>query len=210
MFPERAPGSIRIRISSQQKVDVLLFDVTTLYFECQNADELRDFGYSKDHKIGETQVVLALATTEEGLPIGYTLFSGKTAEVKTLLACLEKWRNSMPIDHVVVVADRAMMSEHNLEQMEQNGMQYTVAAKLRKLPSKLKQEILARHHEIQTWLDKEELLVREYTHNGRRLIVSYSSSRAHKDRSDRQRLLAQVCPFSSRMVEKFCVFGTTS
>jgi len=64
------------------KVDLLLFDVTTLYFESTTTDELRDFGYSKDHRFNTTQVVLALATNQDGLPIGYELFEGKCAEVK--------------------------------------------------------------------------------------------------------------------------------
>ena len=73
-------------------VQVMLFDVTTLYFESVDADELRAFGYSKDQKYHCTQVVLALATDEDGLPIGYELFPGNTAEVKPLLECMKSWQ----------------------------------------------------------------------------------------------------------------------
>lgn len=76
---------------------VMLFDVTTLYFESVDADELRAFGYSKDQKYHCTQVVLALATDEDGLPIGYELFPGNTAEVKTLLACMQGWQQSLKV-----------------------------------------------------------------------------------------------------------------
>ena len=62
----------------QEKVDVLFFDVTTLYFESVESDELRAFGYSKDSKFKEVQVVLALVTTTDGLPITYELFAGNT------------------------------------------------------------------------------------------------------------------------------------
>jgi len=71
-----------------EKIDVVFFDISTLYFESTIQDELRDFGYSKDNKFKETQVVLALAATREGLPIGYKVFPGKTAETKTLVECL--------------------------------------------------------------------------------------------------------------------------
>src|SRR5579872_4653 len=57
-----------------EKVDLILFDVTTLYFESVEVDELRNYGYSKDHRFNTTQVVLALATNQDGLPVGYELF----------------------------------------------------------------------------------------------------------------------------------------
>ena len=60
----------------KQKVDILFFDVTTLYFESFTPDELREFGFSKDCKFKETQVVLALVTNFEGHPLTYELFPG--------------------------------------------------------------------------------------------------------------------------------------
>ena len=179
-------------IAQQQKIDLLFFDVTTLYFESQKPDELRDFGYSKDHKIGETQVVLALATTSEGLPIGYSLFSGKTAEVKTLLHCLGEWRKIADIRDVVVIADRAMMSADNLQEMERQNIRYVVAAKLKQFTSKIKMQILMRHEETAIQVGEEQVFAKEHNIDGRRLIVSYSDSRALKDRSDRERLLSRL------------------
>jgi len=180
------------RFCDEQVVDVLLFDVTTLYFESQKADELRDFGYSKDRKINEVQVVLALATTKDGLPIGYALFPGKTAEVGTLLHCLENWKTSLPIQGTSVVADRAMMSEKNLQAMEQASFNYVIAAKLKSLPKKTREVILKRQSEVELSLSDECVKIQEHIIDGRRLIVSYSESRAHKDRSDRERLLARL------------------
>ena len=78
-------------------VQVMLFDITTLYFESVDVDVLRAFGYFKDQKYHCTQVVLALATDEDGLPIGYELFPGNTAEVKTLLACMQQWQQSLKV-----------------------------------------------------------------------------------------------------------------
>ena len=64
----------------------------TLYFESTESDDLRKFGYSKDHRFNTTQVVLALATNSDGLPIGSALFEGNRAEVKTLAASIESWK----------------------------------------------------------------------------------------------------------------------
>lgn len=175
-----------------QRVEVLFFDVTTLHFESQIADELRNFGMSKAHKIGEVQVVLALATTCEGLPIGYNLFPGNTGEVSTLLISLNEWIQNLNIQDVTVVADRAMMSEANLLAMEEAKFKYTVAAKLRALPKSMKEQILLRKEEIQTTVCRQNMSLQEYKYNGRRIIVSYSESRAKKDRKDREKLLARI------------------
>jgi len=183
---------VTCHLSAHQKRDLLFFDVTTLYFESQKSDEIRDFGYSKDHKIGETQIVLALATTADGLPIGYSLFSGKTAEVKTLLQCLNEWRKIVSIGDVVVIADRAMMSDENLLEMERQGIRYVVAAKLKQFPSQFKEQILKRHQENLVSVRGEQVFIQEHRVSGRRLIVSYSASRALKDQEDRKRLLIQL------------------
>lgn len=124
------------------KVDIVFFDVTTLYFESVETDDLRAFGYSKDCRFNTTQVVLALATNSDGLPIGYELFSGNTAEVKTLLASLNSWKKSFDIKSVCFVGDRAMMSEDNIAKLEAEGYSYVIAAKLRNLPNRLKMQIL--------------------------------------------------------------------
>ncbi|MBM3192408.1 MAG: IS1634 family transposase [Chlamydiae bacterium] len=178
--------------SQKDQVDVLFFDVTTLAFESQKADELRDFGYSKDHKVGEVQVVLALATTSDGLPIGYTLFPGKTAEVKTLLACLSEWRKVLDIQNVMVVADRAMMSDDNLTSMEEAGLRYIVAAKLRTFSQAWQSTILQRADESSVEIFGETAKIQEHEFKGRRLIVSHSESRQKKDEADRERLLQRL------------------
>src|SRR5581483_6318457 len=107
---------------------------TTLYFESTDTDELRNFGYSKDHRSNTTQVVLALATNSQGLPIGYELFEGNKAEVSTLVAAIESWKKIFNINKVCFVGDRAMFSQKNLQLLDQINYSYIVAAKLKTLP----------------------------------------------------------------------------
>jgi transposase len=123
-------------------VDVLLFDVTTLYFESVTTDEIRAFGYSKDHRFNTTQVVLALATNSDGLPIGYELFSGNKAEVKTLVEAIKKWQQLFPIKDVCFIGDRAMMSKDNIALLETMNYHYVIAAKLKSMPQLLQKKIL--------------------------------------------------------------------
>jgi transposase len=180
------------KLCPNEVVDVLFFDVTTLYFESQIDDALKNFGYSKDHKIGEVQVVLALATTSQGLPIGYSLFPGNTAEVKTLLHCLSEWKKNLKIENVVIVADRAMMADANLKEMEDAQIKYVIAAKLKAMPKVLKTEILDRKKETEEVLNEEKIHIQEHRYNERRIVVSFSESRAKKDKYDRERLIQKV------------------
>lgn len=174
-------------------VQMMLFDVTTLYFESVDADELRAFGYSKDQKYHCTQVVLALATNEDGLPIGYELFPGNTAEVNTLLACMKSWQAQLPAGQVSFVADRALCSRANLGALEAAPWNYVVAMPLRRSLAQAQQaQVLNTAIAAPMELDGELVWVREFDWQGRRLIVSYSSRRAHKDQADRQALLARL------------------
>lgn len=169
------------------KVDIILFDVTTLYFESTVEDELRAFGYSKDHKFHSTQVVLALATAPNGLPIGYHLFPGNTADVSTLLASLENWQKVMPIGRVRFVADRAMMSEKNLKSLEAAGIEYIVAAKLKKQPKPVQEKILCSSRE-----NANVVLDEISEESTRRLIVTFCPRRYSKDSKDRTRILEKI------------------
>ena len=67
-----------------EKIDVVFYDCTTLYFESFTEDELREKGLSKEHKFNETQVLLAMMVTRQGLPLGYRLYNGATWEGHTL------------------------------------------------------------------------------------------------------------------------------
>lgn len=182
------------------KVDVVFFDVTTLYFESVEANEIKDFGYSKDQQFQSVQVVLALATTEHGLPVGYKLFPGNTGEVKTLLDCLNDWKKRIEIGRVVLVADRGMMSDANLDAMEAAGMEYLVGAKLRQLPKAEKAALMEASKYQIMGVEGDLAWVGEFKiKKDRRIIASYSPSRAHHDRSERQRMIEKL---KKRMEQK--------
>ena len=175
----------------QEQVDVLFFDVTTLYFESIDTDELRAFGFSKDCKFKEVQVVLALVTTTKGLPITYKLFPGNTYEGGTLVEMIKDLQTQYAIKNILLVADRAMFNEENLSFMESLGIQYIVAAKLKTLSKSLKSDIL--HADYKEEVIGDELhWLKEFEHQSRRLVVGYSAKRAGKDAADRQRLVDRL------------------
>ena len=113
---EEIKGEIfRSVLKGKEKLEMLLFDVTTLSFESVSRSDLKDFGYSKDGKFNEVQVVLAVLANQEGLPVSYELFPGNTSEFKTLSEVLNKTIRRYQVKRVRVMADRGLFSEANLK-----------------------------------------------------------------------------------------------
>lgn len=174
------------------QVDLIFFDVTTLYFESTEVDELRAFGYSKDHRFNTTQVVLALATNQDGLPVGYELFEGNRAEVTTLVAAVESWRELFKIGSVCFVGDRAMFTKKNLALLEEHHCQYIIAAKLRALPKAMQSKLFEEKHYRAAVLKQSLAWIGEFDYEGARLVVSYKTKRALKDQKEREQLLKKI------------------
>ena len=108
----------KTRALFQDKIDVVYFDATTLYFESFDEDEFKKNGYSKDGKFNQPQVVLALMVTKSGLPIGYKAFSGDTFDGHTILYALQDIQEHYKIDNVVFVADSGMFNKSNLDEFD--------------------------------------------------------------------------------------------
>jgi transposase len=176
----------------KQKVDVAFFDVTTLYFESFTPDELRNFGFSKDNKFKETQVMLALITTTEGLPLGYELFPGNTYEGSTLIKVIDDVKKNYDISNTFIIADRAMFTRNNLNALDERQVKFIVAAKLKTLNHAKKNEIVA---ELQAALSENSEIdywQKDFIYEERRLVVSYDKKRANKDKHDRERLVERI------------------
>ncbi|GFN21973.1 IS1634 family transposase [Thermanaeromonas sp. C210] len=188
------------------KVDVVFYDVTTFSFASVKADTLRDFGFSKDGKYNEVQVVLGLLIDCEGRPIGYELFPGNTFDGKTLEAALEKLEKRFGLRRVIIVADRGINSKLNLKRIVERNYSYIFAARIKKMKKEITDMILDEdgYQEIKDDEEGEVLrykvieYINEFTAEGEKyqlpekLIVTYSSRRAEKDRSDRERLIEKA------------------
>jgi len=173
-----------------RSLELLLFDVTTLYFENVSQTDLKQFGFSKDNKFNEVQVVLALLTDGQGLPLTYEIFPGNTAETKTLIDCLNKLKVRHSLKRLRLTADKAMYSKENLSYFEERkGYEYIVACPLRKLPGKLKERILdKRNYRIV----EEGRGFFEFSHDGGMVYVGYCLKRAERERDKMARLLEKV------------------
>ena len=174
------------------KIDVIYFDATTIYFESftedTGEDALKKNGYSKDLKFNQPQVVLALMVTKERLPIGYEAFSGDTFDGHTLIPSLKILREKYNIDNVVYVADSGMFNKNNLQeldQLEEHKFNYIVGARIKNISKSIKEQILNMNDYLQL---NEDIKVKNITlDNGRKLIVTHSLKRARKDKTDREK-----------------------
>jgi transposase len=173
------------------KMDVVFFDVTTLYFESQKSDALKDFGYSKDCKFNEVQIVLSLVINSEGRPLTYEIFSGNTFEGHTLLPILDKLKRRFEIGKVIIVADRGMGSLANLDAIKTSGFDYIIGVRLRSAAKAVKAEAIAPDNFIDLGgSDEEDILRYKFIDNKQmKWVVLWSSKRARKDSADRQRLV---------------------
>jgi transposase len=105
---------------------IALYDVTTFYFESFIEGELRKRGMSKEHRTQETQVVLGLLVDSEGVPFGYELFPGNTAEVGTLMQVIEAFQSRYKVGEVTVIADAGLNQLINLKALEDKKFKYIV------------------------------------------------------------------------------------
>ena len=174
------------------KIDVIFYDATTIYFESFTEDELKKNGFSKDHKHNQPQVLLALMVTTDGLPVDYEIFPGDVYEGHTLVPALTKIRKKYDIDRVVFVAGSAMLSENNikmLESLEEHKFSYIVGARLKNMSANLKEKILDGKNYKKI---KAGYSIAQIPNGDRKVIVSYSESRARKDASDRKKAIAKL------------------
>jgi len=168
-----------------KSISVLFFDVTTLYFETSNEDDFRKCGFSKDHKFNQPQVTVTLTVTPTGFPLHLRSFSGNKFEGHTIIPCISDICQKHGLNDLVVVADSAMVSSSNMEELERHNLKFIVGARLGNLSQTIFNQIVA--------VPKTDGATQRFNlGNKRALIVSYSQKRAVKDRSDREKQLKRA------------------
>ena len=174
-------------LSILKHISVVFYDMTSLYFENEDEDELRKIGFSKDGKFQNPQIMLGLLVGMNGYPIGYDIFEGNTFEGKTLLPVLYQIEQKYGFGKPVVVADAAMLSNENLQSLEQEQFPYIVGARIRNESQTMQKEILRRCNRLHD--GGTVVIEKDSAHH---LIVSYSDKRAKKDAYNRQRGLKKL------------------
>lgn len=164
---------------------LLFYDVTTLYFEAFEEDDLRKNGFSKDNKPQQPQILVALMVTPEGLPVSYEVFAGNTFEGHTLIPVIKSFIKKHKVQNFTVVADAAMISTANVAVLREEKINYIVGARLGNVAADLL-------HTIDTRLPRTDAsIIRLQTPNGY-LICSFSKKRYNKDKFEMEKQIERA------------------
>jgi transposase len=166
-------------------VSVVFYDMTTLYFEASDEDDLRITGFSKDGRHQNPQIFIGLLVGLGGYAIGYDIFEGNTYEGHTLIPFLEKIRKKFNLGKPLVVADSGLLNNENIKALEADGYEYIIGARIKNETENIKLQII-RYPYIDgatISISKSETV---------RLIVNYSSARASRDGYNRNRGLTRL------------------
>jgi len=167
--------------------DVLLYDLTSTYFETdveRGPEDLRQFGYSRDKRGDCRQVVIALIVTPEGFPLSYEVMSGNTADSTTLSDFLDRIEQRYGHANRIWVMDRGIPTEESLAKMRSIGASYLVGTPKGRL-SKLEQAFLG-----QAWARvRDGVQVKRLATQEDVYVLAQSDARIDKERAMRRKRL---------------------
>jgi len=166
------------------EISIVFYDVTTVYFEIDNEDELRKTGFSKEGKHQSPQIVLGLLVGKNGYPLAYDVFEGNKFEGRTMLPVIDSFKSRYKIGQLIVVADSGLLSKQNINGLQDKNYEFILGARIRNESSAMKAKILS--------LDLKDGESQVINRGGLKLIINYSSSRAKKDRYNREKGLKKL------------------
>lgn len=155
-------------------ITLVLYDVTTLYFEVQKEDEYRIPGMSKERRL-EPQIIVGLLVDQNGFPLELHSFEGNKAETKTILPVVESFKQRHGLIGLTVVADAGMLSSDNLQSLADAGYTYIVGSRMNKIPYDI-----AEYQKTKELTD-QQVITSKTAVAGQRIIYQYRAKRAALD-----------------------------
>lgn len=173
-------------------LDIVFFDTTSIYFEGAGGATLGKKGNSKDHRPDLNQMVVGVIIDDNGKPVCCEMWPGNTTDVTTLIPITDRIRNRFNVGQFCIVADRGMISDKTMKDLDGNNIPYILGARMRRV-NEIKREVLSRagryrevYPEGRLSKDPSPLKVKEVIVGGNRYIVCFNSRQARKDAADRQ------------------------
>lgn len=171
-------------------LSLVFFDTTSIYFEGKGGERLGQYGYSKDRRPDEKQMIVGAVIDSAGMPISCPMWPGNMADIKTLLPVVERLKEQFGVEEVVIVADRGMISNETVERLEDLGLGYILGVKMRK-EKEVKEDVLHRAGKYRKV--RKNLKVKQVrSMNGGRYIVCLNPEEAQKDASEREAILESL------------------
>jgi transposase len=168
-----------------EDMSVVFYDVTTLYFEAEQEDDLRKMGFSKDGKAQNPQIVLGLLVSIGGYPLAYEIFEGNKFEGYTMLPVIETFKHKYNLEKLIVVADAGLLSNDNINELQNKGYEYILGARIKNESNVVKKAILSL-----SLNSGESTIIEKDEHT--KIIISYSANRAKKDEYNRKKGLQKL------------------
>ena len=166
-------------------ISIVFYDVTTLYFEIDDEDDLRKPGFSKEGKHQHPQILLGLLVSVDGYPLAYEIFEGNKFEGHTMLPLIDAFKEQYNLKSLVIIADSGLLSKANVTELQSKGYQYILGARIKNETANIKGKILA----LSIANGKSEVIEKS---GDCRIIVSYSEARAKKDNANREKGLKKL------------------
>jgi len=166
------------------EISVVFYDVTTIYFEVDNEDDLRKTGFSKEGKHQNPQIVLGLLVSKGGYPLAYDIFEGNKFEGQTMLPVVDSFKNKYKLEKLLIVADSGLLSSQNIEELQTKGYEFILGARIKNESKFYKEKILS----LALKNGESKIIIKDNL----KLIITYSDSRAKKDKHNRERGLAKL------------------
>lgn len=166
------------------QINVVFYDVTTLYFEIDQEDELRKTGFSKEGKHQNPQIILGLLVSKNGYPLAYDIYQGNKFEGHTLLPIINSFKSKYKIEKLTIIADSGLLSQSNIDELQTKNYEFILGARIKNQKYTVQQKIL----NLQLKNGESQLIQT----NDLKLIVSYSDDRAKKDRYNREKGLRKL------------------
>ena len=179
---------------------LVFYDTTSIYFEGRGGEDLGQYGHSKDHRPDRLQMVVGVVLDGQGRPLCCELWPGNTTDVKTLIPIVDRLRKRFAIRHVCVIADRGMISQSTIEQLqsEERGVHYILGARLRSV-KEIREKVLSHpgryrqvHGPKKKSSDPSPLQVKNVQIDQRRYVVCLNLDQAQKDKADREAIVAAL------------------
>ncbi len=173
------------------EVDLVLFDTSSIIYrgDGDRAEEILDYGFSKEKRFDLKQVVIGVLMSKQGLPLAHFVYPGNTNDFSAFPQMLDEAKSKFPIRRVVFVFDKGMTSKKNLQKLVDNHDEYIAGARIRQLSSQKREKLLAK---IDMQQVKQNLWAQEVVLDDQRYIVCYNPKQAQKDLQRREEVIARL------------------
>jgi hypothetical protein len=183
-------------------LSLAFFDTTSIYFEGDGGETIGRNGHSKDHRPDLKQMVVGMVLDGTGRPVCSELWPGNTADVKTVLPVVTRLRKRFGIEQVCVVADRGMISDSTVAELEDKfpGLKYILGARLRS-DQEVRDTVLGwpgayhvvngprQHSKSPSPLKVKDVRFTAEDNRDRRFVICHNEEQATKDRADREAIV---------------------